>query len=212
MNFLFIGCVIMVVGKVIVNSFSSQSKNFKKHYFNNHVPPLAIAQSNGYQFKTDSSEIPGIVFWAFCGIISAIAFLFFYKMTDTFFDWIIAIVAILGIYGITIGPLIHVGDKVIIKENKFEFVGPRSSDTIDLSQVDHIQLSYNYFQSSRGSTSVSPEFIFTTGASNKIMQLSEKIFLTQSKQILAALLIEHPEKGYSIKWHDSKKGDEVIML
>ncbi len=212
MNFLFIGCVIMVVGKMIVNSFSSQSKNFKKQYFNNHVPPLAIAQSNSYEFKTDSSEIPGIVFWAFCGVISAIAFLFFYKMTDTFFDWIIAILAILGIYGITIGPLIHVGDKVIIKENKFELVVPRSSDIIDLSQVEHIQLTYNYFQSSRGIASVSPEFIFTTGASNKMLQLSEKIFLTQSKKILAALLIEHPEKSYSIKWHDSKKGDDVIML
>jgi hypothetical protein len=212
MNFLFIGCVIMVVGKMIVNSFSSQSKNYKKLYFNNHVPPLAITQSNSYQFRTDSSEIPGIVFWAFCGIISAIAFLFFYKMTDSFFDWIIAILAILGIYGITIGPLIHVGDKVIIKENKFELVGPRSSETIHLSQVDHIQLRYNYFQSSRGIASVSPEFIFTTGDTHKTMQLSEKIFLTQSKQILAALLIEYPEKSYSIKWNDSKKGDEVIIL
>lgn len=127
----------------------------------------------------------------------------------------VAIFVLLFLIGISFllnffGVLIHAGDTVHIQDQKISIKKLTRNEEVDLSEVNHIQLSYYHYKSAIGKTFY-PEFIFETPAGKKSIALSGYFFLDKAAEILTILKSLFPTKQFSIRWNDAYNGKEEIM-
>lgn len=184
-----------------------RTTNYKRTYFKppKKLPDSLKTFSENYIFQANRSQIYTVLLWPSLSLI-------FIALTCIYYGggfYVLILIAGPGLL-IRFGEIIIGSNtKVLLKGNQLTVQKLGSSISLDLQTVNHIELSY-YFNKSRGITFY-PEFFFSYTTEQKNFKLSGVFFLGIAPDLLSTLRMLFPEKTFTVRWYDFRKGTKEIM-